>query len=312
MQQLVFSFSVNCQQYFRRAPFQMTYMEQAQLLRDAMKGAGTDENLIINIATQYNWVEREQIAKDFVSQFGLELSQQLKKELSFNFENLMIGLFKNRHQFWAQQIYNAISGAGTNEKRLITLILLMSDADVEETSIQYEKMYNKELFKAVVGDISNSDWGKLLKGWLKGQHEANIDHVQAADDIYKASRKTGTDEDVFLRILCNTSHECYGKIVQQYQQKYGTSINQLIKEEFAMRSEFAFLLAHEYLLNPFDAVQLILKQSVVGAGTDDKMVIDLTVLFADYFKGKLDIGERLKKDLSGDYKAAVLKLWKVE
>ena len=79
-----------------------------------------------------------------------------------------------------------------------------------------------------------------------------------------------------------------------------------------MRSEFAFLLAHEYLLNPFDAIQFVLKNATAGAGTDDLALINVTILFADYFKGKLTIGDLIKNDLSGDYKKAVMKMWAIE
>ena len=85
-----------------------------------------------------------------------------------------------------------------------------------------------------------------------------------------------------------------------------------------MKSELAFLLAHEYLLNPSVAVGFCLYKAVKGAGTDDDMMVILTALFSDYFKGDAivkayegfgNVVKDLKGDLSGKYEDVVLAMW---
>ena len=46
-----------------------------------------------------------------------------------NLQKTLCGLFQNKYKFWAEQIHAAIAGAGTDEKRLIQLVLTMSDTD---------------------------------------------------------------------------------------------------------------------------------------------------------------------------------------
>lgn len=69
----------------------------------------------------------------------------------------------------------------------------------------YKKIYNRDMFTAISNDISNNDWGRLLKAWLKGENTMNVDPNQAAEQLYAAAKGAGTDEDVFIRIFCTTS-----------------------------------------------------------------------------------------------------------
>ena len=94
-----------------------------------MKGAGTDEKALIHVAASHNFVDRFQIAQTFQGMFGVDLDNELKSELSLNLQKTLCGLFQNKYKFWAEQIHAAIAGAGTDEKRLIQLVLTMSDTD---------------------------------------------------------------------------------------------------------------------------------------------------------------------------------------
>ena len=141
------------------------------------------------------------------------------------------------------------------------------------------------MFKAIAADIPNNDWGRLLRGWIMGQNRAVMDPMQAADQLINAAKGNGTDEDVFIRIFCNVSPENFRQIAQVFQQKQGKSLREILKKEFTARSEFAFLLAHDYLMNPMTAVAFCVHFAVHGLGSDDKMLINATLLFCDFFKG---------------------------
>ena len=91
----------------------------AQTLRTAMKGLGTDERAIINVMRNHTWEGRFAIANQFQASFGMDLYRELRRELSGNLEKVCIGAFMNRYQYWAEQIHSAIAGAGTDEDYLI-------------------------------------------------------------------------------------------------------------------------------------------------------------------------------------------------
>ena len=180
-------------------------MNCAQILRKAMKGLGTDEMAIIQVMKTHNSRERTAIAESFCSQYGMTLDRELKKELSGNLEKICRGAFTDRYVYWAQYIDDAIRGAGTDEKRLIQLVLLLSDQDNKIVNEVYRQMFNRDMFTAIQRDISNNDWGRLLKAWIKGENTCNVDPQLAADQLYAAAKGAGTDEDVFIRIMCTSS-----------------------------------------------------------------------------------------------------------
>lgn len=104
-------------------------INSAQILRKAMKGLGTDEMAIIEVVRTHNWQQRAAIAESFCSQYGMTLDKELHKELSGNLRRVLKGAFTDRYVYWAQHIDEAIRGAGTDEKRLIQLVIMMSDQD---------------------------------------------------------------------------------------------------------------------------------------------------------------------------------------
>jgi hypothetical protein len=61
----------------------------AERLRKAMKGMGTDEPAIIDVFSKRTAKQRLQIALFFKTMYGKDLAQDLKSETSFNFKSLI-------------------------------------------------------------------------------------------------------------------------------------------------------------------------------------------------------------------------------
>lgn len=140
--------------------------------------------------------------------------------------------------------------------------------------------------EAISKDISNNaDWARLLRAWIAGQNTNEIDPAQGAEQLYNAAKGAGTDEDVFIRIMCTTKPDCYRAIAAAFENKYKKSLEKCIKQEFVGKSETTFLMAHYYLMNPAQAVAFALKQSMKGLGTNETLLTNCTILFCDYFKG---------------------------
>ena len=95
-----------------------------------------------------------------------------------------------------------------------------------------------------------NDWGRLLRVWIRA---ANVQPLQpdiAATNLYVAAKGAGTDENVFIQIMSTSSPQAYQMIAQCFQNKYNKTLRDVIKREFAAKSEYAFLLAHDFLMNP--------------------------------------------------------------
>ena len=120
----------------------------------------------------------------------------------------------SRYQYWAMKVHDTVAGAGTDEIYLIQIVFMMSDQDQHNVAQYYRQMYNRDMFQAIQQDVHNNDWGRLVKAWLRGQNMVQVDPNQAADQLWGAAKGAGSDEDVFIRILCNTSIPNFQQICQ--------------------------------------------------------------------------------------------------
>ena len=87
----------------------------AEALRKAMKGFGTDEAALIKICANRSNTQRQQIKAAYKAAFGRDLIEDLKSELHGKFEDAMVALFADPIEYDADQLRKAMKGAGTNE-----------------------------------------------------------------------------------------------------------------------------------------------------------------------------------------------------
>lgn len=111
----------------------------AQVLRKAMKGFGTDEDALINVICRRSNEQRQLISRAYKTNFGKDLLEDLKSECSGNFEKLMIALMTPIVDFYAKELHDAMSGAGTDEDVLIEVLATMSNYEIHTIKNAYER-----------------------------------------------------------------------------------------------------------------------------------------------------------------------------
>ena len=113
--------------------------QDADALRKAMKGLGTDEAAIIKIIANRTNAHRQKIKVAYKSAFGRDLISDLKSELHGNFEDAVLALFVEPVEYDCDQLKKAMKGAGTNEDTLIEIIATRPNSHIQ----QIHKKYNK-------------------------------------------------------------------------------------------------------------------------------------------------------------------------
>lgn len=94
----------------------------AEAIRKAIRGIGTDEKTLISILTERTNAQRLLIAKEYQALCGKELKDDLKGDLSGHFKHLMVALVTPPAVFDAKQLKKSMKGMGTNEDALIEIL----------------------------------------------------------------------------------------------------------------------------------------------------------------------------------------------
>nr|AMP46333.1 annexin 14 [Spironucleus vortens] len=284
----------------------------------ACKGAGTDEKTLIKVTAECNAMERDAVCDAYRQKHNKSLDGLLKSELSGNLEKLFCGLYTQRYVFWAEQIHDAVKGAGTNEKKLIDLLVSCADNEYREVDRVYTQLYKKSVYEALSSDCGSSDWGKLMKAWIKNESTAQGSPQHLAEALFTAAKGAGTDEAAFITIMTSINHQTYRAMDAEFSRLYQKSLRSVIKSEFSGKAEYAFLAVHDYMVDPVRFVANMLYLSMKGAGTNEDKLIYTTVLHSDwcgpYISQAYDqmgfgiLKKDIKGDLTGKYEDAVLPL----
>ena len=295
----------------------------AEALRKAMKGFGTDEAALIKICANRTNAQRQQMKAAYKSLYGRDLIADLKSELNGKFEDAMIALFTEPIEYDVDQLRAGMKGLGTNEDTLIEIIASRSPAQLRAIKAKYQEKYKRDLEQ----DIKKETHGTLehlLVSLLQGSRSTNtqVNQGQAAaiaQEIYKAGEaKLGTDESVFNKYFCSLSPYELAAMAQQYHKLTGHTILQAIDKEFHGDSKKALKTIVYATLSPSEYFATRVNDAIKGWGTQDHLLIRILITrdeidmpqIKQYYKqlyGK-DMVEAVKNDISGDYQKLMVEL----
>ena len=294
----------------------------AEALRKAMQGFGTDEAALIKICANRTNQQRQQIKHAYKSLYGRDLISDLKSELHGKFEDAMIALFTEPIEYDCDELRAAMKGVGTNEDTLIEIIASRSKSQIMAIKQKYKEKYNRDLEEDVRKETSGT-LRHLLISLLQGSRRegpANANQMAAvAQEIYKAGEaKLGTDESVFNKYFCTLSPSELACMAQQYHKLTGHTILQAIDKEFHGDSKKALRTIVYATLSPSEYFATRVNDAIKGWGTKDHLLIRILITrdeidmpqIKQYYKqlyGK-DMVEAVKNDISGDYQKLMVEL----
>ncbi|XP_070805045.1 annexin A3 [Pituophis catenifer annectens] len=297
--------------------------KDAEALKKAMEGLGTDETTVIEILTGRSNAQRQLIAAEYKSYTGKELKDALKEDTSGDFGRVLVNLVTPPAEFDAEQINRTVRGVGTNETALIEIVASRTTKQIRETSQVYYTIY-RSIMSEDVGWDTSGDFKRTLLALLDAKRDENPEaHEEVAKRdaqlLYGAGEKRlGTDETKFIEILSSSSVAQLKLTFQEYKKLSGHQMEETVLNETS--GDFAeLLLAVVKCVNntpAFFAEKL--NRAIKGPGTDEitlsrilvsRSEIDLLDIRQEY---KNLFGESLhsaiKSDSSGDYRRTLLKI----
>uniref|UniRef100_A0A8C8DQT9 Annexin n=1 Tax=Oryzias sinensis TaxID=183150 RepID=A0A8C8DQT9_9TELE len=275
--------------------------DDAQKLREAMKGAGTDEAAIIKVLAHRTIAQRQRIKLAYKQTVGKVRLEKAK----------------------LRGVKNQLQGAGTEEACLIDILASRSNSEMNAINEVYKKEYGKTLEDAVCGDTSGMFQRVLVSLLTAGRDESDkVDEalaVKDAKDIFEAGEaRWGTDEVKFLTVLCVRNRNHLLRVFDEYKKISKRDIEDSIKREMSGSLEDVFLAIVKCLRSKPAFFAERLYKSMKGLGTTDSVLIRIMVSRAEI--DMLDIKEHflkmygkslhsfIKGDTSGDYRKILLEL----
>ncbi|KAL2077635.1 hypothetical protein ACEWY4_027139 [Coilia grayii] len=297
--------------------------QDADLLRKAMKGIGTDEDTILMLLTARSNQQRQEIKAAFKKAHGKvrtavlsaslrpephspsvpvqpvlrdgqqDLVKELKSELGGKLEDLIVALMTPPASYDANELHKAIKGAGTDDNVLIEILASRTPEQMKEIIKAYKKDHGGKLEKDIMGDTSGH-YQRMLVILLQASREEGVDESKVekdAKELFAAGEeKFGTDEDKFINILGNRSVEHLRKVFIAYKKIAGCDIEESIKDECTGNLENVLLAVDDETL-----IRIMVSRSEVD-------MVDIRTHFKRMYHQSL---YTTIQDTDGDYQKAL-------
>ncbi|NXV73849.1 ANXA6 protein, partial [Atlantisia rogersi] len=254
----------------------------AQVLRKAMKGLGTDEAAIIEVLTQRSNTQRQQILKAYKAHYGRDLMADLKSELSGSLAKLILGLMLTPAQYDAKQLRKAVEGAGTDESVLIEIMATRNNQEITAINEAYQEAYHKRLEDDLSSDTSGHFKRILVSLALGNRDEGPENLTQAHEDAKKLADVASNDssdslETRFLSILCTRSYPHLRRVFQEFIKMTNHDVEHAIRKRMSGDVRDAFLAIVRSVKNKPAFFADKLYKSMKGAGTDERTLTRIMI-----------------------------------
>jgi len=292
----------------------------AEKCRNAMKGMGTNEKVIIDTVGCRTTADMQLIKRQFAALYQRDLVKDFTDETSGKFRDVLIAICQDPADLDAKLVRQAVKGLGTDESLLSEIICTRTPSELKACAESYQRQFSRNMEGDIKGDTSG-DLAKVYVACLSANRGTRAGDVGAdVEALYKAGAgKIGTDEATFINIIAASTRAHVEAIFWAYAQKYGKSLDTVIRNE--MGGDTGKALAQLALPHHVLFAEKILK-SMKGAGTNDSDLIRLiTTQRGRHLKaaGKyfLEVNRKtisawVGDETSGDYKTILLKICQTE
>jgi len=208
-------------------------------LHHAIKGAGTSENVLIEILCSRNNQQIEDIKEAYKKKHGNQLAEDIESDTSGYFGRLMFSLVQgNRNeddevdQDQMIEDANALIEAGeaqwgTDESRFNVIMASRSFHQLSHTFNQYEAMTEKNIEEAIENEMS----GDIKDGMLAIVKCVRSKARYFAERLYKSMKGAGTDDRTLIRIMVSRSEVDMKYIKPHFEEMYEQTLEDFINDD---------------------------------------------------------------------------------
>ena len=210
-------------------------------LKKAMKGAGTNEDTLIEIIATRPNSHIQQIHKKYREMFNKELISDIHDELSGELRDLMTSLLQGARDDQskfdeksciekAEKLYKAGEGKiGTNEEIFYDILIKSSPNEIIAINNEYSKISKKNLIQAIDSEFSGKI-KKLLKTAVYGIVNPS---EYFATRVREAVKGLGTNDKLLMRILISRDEIDMPQIKEAYHRLYNRDLVDDVKNDLS-------------------------------------------------------------------------------
>ncbi|CAD5123608.1 DgyrCDS11936 [Dimorphilus gyrociliatus] len=182
----------------------------AEQLNRAIKGLGTDEDLLISIICTRNPSEMEAIKQRYMELYKRTLEDDVVGDTSGDFRRFLVALLQagrpdnfrevdiNLAKKDAQDLYAAGEKRwGTDESTFNRILCSRSFSHLKRVFYEYQVQTGSDIEKAIDGEMG----GDVKKAMLTLARFVKNKEAQFAKALLKSMKGLGTDDDTLIRII---------------------------------------------------------------------------------------------------------------
>jgi len=145
----------------------MNPMEAEQVAKELYDAGerrfGTNDSFFIRIFTTYPPEFLQLVDAHYTRRYGHSLRTAVEKETSGDYKSSLLALMTNPWDYYADRLYHAMHGVGTDDKALIYIFSILSEGQLKYISTIFKAKFGRDLKEMIRGDCSGHYRDLLLE-----------------------------------------------------------------------------------------------------------------------------------------------------
>ncbi|XP_078171047.1 annexin D3-like isoform X1 [Carex rostrata] len=280
--------------------------EDAQELKKAFDGLGTNEKVAIKILGRRTAEQRAEIRRTYAVLYKKSLLDRLQSELSGDFRKAMILWMMDPAERDAKLVHEALKKKG---EKAMWVVIEVSCASTPDHLIAVRRIYRSLFFSSLEEDIASSSlYKEPLRGFLVrlvSSYRYTDDYVMSELAIFEASllinavKKRELHDEDFLRIITTRNKSQLKATFLHYKRLSGKSIDEDIDHHSSSQFANMMIRAIWCLASPEKHFAEVIRYSIEGLGTDED-----TLTRAIVCRAEIDM-KRIKEEYKATFKTTV-------